>query len=69
MVYSLAIIGVTLVKEYKLKILTYCPHILLTKEVNIEDLIIYIEGQIESGVLNLESTSIYSIEPDVKKTR
>ena len=57
----------SLEKEYKLNFVTYCPHILVTKEVNIEDLIIYIEAQIESGVLNLESPSIYSIEPDAEE--
>lgn len=56
-VYSMAILGVN--EEYnKRNYVTYGPHILITKNINIENLITYIEGQLDSKILNLVSPGL-----------
>jgi len=62
-VYSLAVLGLARV-EGKWEFTTFGPHLLVTKDINIERLIIYIEGQIESSVFNLESPTVFDVEKE-----
>jgi len=57
--YSLAILGIK--KESnnnKPSIITYGPHILVSKLINLDKLITYIEGQIDSKDISLESEDL-----------
>ena len=62
-VYSLAVLGLVRV-EGKWEFTTFGPHLLVTKGINIDSLIIYIEGQIESSVFNLESPTVFDVEKE-----
>jgi hypothetical protein len=57
-VYSIAVLGLTYV-EGSPQFSTFGPHLLVTKDIKINNLIIYIEGQIESSVFNLESPKFF----------
>ena len=62
-VYSLAILGLNL-EDNKIDCVSYGPHILVTNKINIENLITYVEGQIDAGMLSLESPTFYNTDED-----
>jgi hypothetical protein len=60
-VYSLAVLGYYK-NNQEIKIVTYGKHLLITKNINIESLCTYIQGQIDLLDLSLESDSIQGFD-------
>lgn len=60
-IYSLGVLGVRLSNG---EIITYGPHILISKDLNLEQLIIYVEGQIDQKITSLESGWVVDDEED-----
>jgi DNA polymerase type B, organellar and viral len=62
----MAILGVN--QSYnKINYITYGPHILITKNIDLNNIITYIEGQLDSKILSLESPGFDELEENNEK--